>query len=152
MVERYLGKNIRRDLAEKMVLVGGPRQVGKTTLALHLLGAKNEEHPAYCSWDDIPTGRSLLQGILPDEPMCVFDEIHKYKGWRNLLKGFYDRHKSKHRFLVTGSARLDHYRRGGDSLQGRYHYYRLHPFTLFEVHSSPTDSDVAHLLNYGGFP
>lgn len=84
--------------------------------------------------------------------MIVLAEIHKFKGWRNLVKGFYDRHKSKKEFLVTGSARLDYYRRGGDSLQGRYHYYRLHPFSLYEINNKPTQDDLQHLINFGGFP
>ena len=65
--------------------------------------------------------------------LVVLDEIHKWRAWKGWLKGEYDRHRDRLRFLVTGSARLDVYRRGGDSLQGRYHHYRLHPFTLAEV-------------------
>jgi predicted AAA+ superfamily ATPase len=80
------------------------------------------------------------------------DEIHKYKKWRSLIKGLYDQHHSTNRFLVTGSARLDYFNKGGDSLLGRYHYYRLHPFSLCELNSSPTKDDVAHLLAWGGFP
>ena len=97
--------------------------------------------------------KDLLRGALPpDQKLVVLDEIHKYKGWRSLVKGFYDVNKSSRRFLITGSARLDHYRRGGDSLQGRYHYHRLHPFSLYEINSSPTPSDLQHLLEFGGFP
>ncbi len=84
--------------------------------------------------------------------MIVLDEIHKYRRWRNLLKGFYDTQRSRRQFLVTGSARLDHYRRGGDSLQGRYHYYRLHPFSLYELNRKPRPADLAALLRFGGFP
>ena len=62
----------------------------------------------------------------------IFDEIHKYKSWRNYLKGLYDLHHKEHKILVTGSAKLDYFKRGGDSLQGRYFFYRLHPFTLAE--------------------
>lgn len=152
-MHRYLEPFIRRDLDEKMVFAGGPRQVGKTTIALHLLGEADESHPAYLNWDSIPVRRSILKGELPaDQPLIVLDEIHKYKGWRNLVKGFYDQNKSKRRFLITGSARLDYYRRGGDSLQGRYHYYRLHPLDLSEISKKPTLDDLNHLLNFGGFP
>jgi uncharacterized protein len=84
--------------------------------------------------------------------MLILDEVHKYKRWRNLVKGFYDRYKSRTQFLVTGSARLDHYRRGGDSLQGRYHYYRLHPLSLYELNDNPRPSDLGTLLRFGGFP
>ncbi len=135
-----------------MVFLGGPRQVGKTTLALNLIGA-DESNPAYLSWDVPESQRLLLKGGLPaEQPLIILDEIHKYKRWRNLVKGFYDRYKSRKEFLITGSARLDHYRRGGDSLQGRYHYYRLHPFSLYELNKKPQESDLETLLKFGGFP
>lgn len=126
-MRRYLEKPVIEDLAEKMVFVGGPRQVGKTTLALSLLGVKTPEHPGYLNWDDLRARRMLLSGELPGQKLLVLDEIHKYRQWRGLVKGYCDTGKHKHQFLVTGSARLDHFRRGGDSLQGRYHHYRLHP-------------------------
>ena len=152
-MERYLTHAVKRDLTEKMVFVGGPRQVGKTTMALDLLGNADEEHPAYLNWDIVQTKQMLLKGELPgDQDLIVLDEIHKYKEWRNLVKGFYDQYKSKRRFLITGSARLDHYRRGGDSLQGRYHYHRLHPLSLNELSDRPTAGDVNQLLSFGGFP
>ncbi len=152
-MERYLKDTIIDDLNDKMVLVGGPRQVGKTTLALSLLDHADETHPAYMNWDNVKVKKSLLAGELPsDQKLLVFDEIHKYKDWRNLIKGFYDLNKSTTKFLVTGSARLDHYRRGGDSLQGRYHYHRLHPLSLYEISCTPTSDDLSQLLEYGGFP
>lgn len=152
-MHRYLEERIHQDLKEKMVFLGGPRQVGKTTLALHLLGDADESHPAYHNWDVPAVKQALLKGELPSQqPLIVFDEIHKYKGWRRLVKGYYDQYKLGRRFLITGSARLDYYRRGGDSLQGRYHYYHLHPFTLSELAKSPTPGDLDHLLAYGGFP
>jgi len=152
-MERYLKAAISEDLGEKMVFLGGPRQVGKTTLALGLLTGGNETHPAYLNWDNPVSRKMLLQGALPaGERLVILDEIHKYKGWRNLVKGFYDTHKSSRQFLITGSARLDHYRRGGDSLQGRYHYHRLHPLSLYEISRKPSLSDLDHLLQFGGFP
>lgn len=152
-MERYLKKTVAADLKEKMVFLGGPRQVGKTTLALSLLKNGSEEHPAYLNWDNLPARQLLLRGALPaDEKLVILDEIHKYKGWRNLVKGLYDVNKSSRRFLVTGSARLDHYRRGGDSLQGRYHYHRLHPLSLYEINRNPTRDDLEHLSKFGGFP
>jgi uncharacterized protein len=152
-MKRYLVDSIKEDLKEKMVFLGGPRQVGKTTLALGLIKGANESHPAYLSWDLPESQQRLLKGGLPaDQPLIILDEIHKYKRWRNLVKGFYDRYKSRTQFLITGSARLDHYRRGGDSLQGRYHYYRLHPFSLYELNSKPQQSDLEALLQFGGFP
>jgi uncharacterized protein len=152
-MQRYLIDHIRKDLREKMVFLGGPRQVGKTTMSLSLLNRGNEAHPAYLSWDDPASQQLLLRGGLPaDQPLIILDEIHKYRRWRNLVKGFYDRHKSQRQFLITGSARLDHYRRGGDSLQGRYHYYRLHPLSLFELNAKPKATDLQTLLKFGGFP
>jgi uncharacterized protein len=150
---RYSETFIEKDLEEKMVFVGGPRQVGKTTLALNLLKSKSENHPGYVNWDIISNKQVLLRGEIPGgQDLIVLDEIHKYKNWRNLVKGIYDQHKSKKKFLITGSARLDYYLRGGDSLQGRYHYHRLHPFSLFEISKNPSPSDVQHLLVFGGFP
>ncbi len=152
-MKRYLEGHVTEDLKEKMVFLGGPRQVGKTTLALNLLDQGCETHPAYLNWDDVSVKKSLLEGALPGgEDLVILDEIHKYKGWRNLVKGFYDNNKSVRRFLITGSARLDHYRRGGDSLQGRYHYHRLHPFSLYELNHVPTQSDLDQLMTFGGFP
>ena len=150
---RYLARSIREDLAEKMVFVGGPRQVGKTTFALAFLHKGSEKHPAYLNWDDPHTRPALLKGELPaNQPCIVLDEIHKFARWRNLVKGLYDTNRSTTSILVTGSARLDYYRKGGDSLQGRYHYYRLHPFSLPELARKPGRRDLEDLLRFGGFP
>jgi len=138
-----------------MVFLGGPRQVGKTTLALSLLRPPHadESHAAYLNWDDIQARGPLLRGELPPgQKRVILDEIHKFKGWRNLAKGFYDKNRSRVSFLVTGSARLDYYRKGGDSLQGRYHYHRLHPFSLNELNRRATRSDLNTLMRFGGFP
>ncbi len=152
-MKRYLESVIKEDLQEKMVFVGGPRQAGKTTLAFHLLGAEDETHPAYLNWDIPSVQRALIRGELPAKgSLIVLDEIHKYKKWRNLVKGFYDGNKSAKKFLVTGSARLDYFRKGGDSLQGRYHYYRLHPLSLAEINRKASSKDLDHLMRFGGFP
>ncbi|OFW17699.1 MAG: AAA family ATPase [Acidobacteria bacterium RIFCSPLOWO2_02_FULL_65_29] len=137
-----------------MVFVGGPRQVGKTTLALGLLGKDADEtHPAYLNWDHPSVPPRLRRAELPaGQPLLLLDEIHKYSQWRNLLKGIYDTEKSRRQILVTGSARLDCYRKGGDSLAGRYRYFRLHPFSLREMSRKPSPSDLAGLLKFGGFP
>lgn len=150
---RYLKNPVAEDLKDKMVFVGGPRQVGKTTFALTFLSEPTEKHPAYLNWDDMTTRASLLRGELPPKEKClVLDEIHKFSRWRNLIKGFYDTNKTEKSFIITGSARLDYYRRGGDSLQGRYHYYRLHPFSLPELNQDPSTDDFERLLRFGGFP
>ncbi len=153
--ERYLREWIREDLDEKMVFLGGARQVGKTTLSLQCLGEKPQRanHPAYLNWDELGNRERILKGHLPSkQSIIILDEIHKFADWRNLVKGYYDRHKDRLSFLVTGSARLDYYRRGGDSLQGRYHYYRLHPFSLGELGYGPGRDELEQLLKYGGFP
>src|SRR3569833_2130866 len=104
-MERYTSRYHQQDHEEKMVFLGGPRQVGKTTLALSLLKRNKEASSAYLSWDVPEQQRFLLAGGLPaDEPLLVLDEIHKYKRWRYLVKGFYDRYKGSKQFLITGSA------------------------------------------------
>ncbi len=154
MKQRYLARCVASDLAEKMVFVGGPRQVGKTTFALSMLpGQQDESSPAYQNWDVLEDRANILEARLPpDEAIVIFDEVHKYARWRDLLKGLYDKHKSSVSFLVTGSARLDYYRKGGDSLQGRYHYHRLHPFSAMEVSDKPDAATIEQLLTFGGFP
>jgi predicted AAA+ superfamily ATPase len=147
MRQRYLQAQVSEDLARKMVFVGGPRQVGKTTLAKVLLPSPD----SYLNWD-VPRDRErILRRELPTGPMWAFDELHKFRGWRNYLKGLYDGRSEGQRILVTGSARLDFYRFGGDSLQGRYHYLRLHPFSLKELGGDPRESMKA-LLTLSGFP
>ena len=152
---RYLSPAVEKALSTgKMAFIGGPRQVGKTTLALALLGpTATERHPAYFNWDDPRSAARLRRVELPaHEPLLVCDEVHKYARWRNLLKGIYDTEKSFRRIVVTGSARLDYYRKGGDSLANRYRYFRLHPFSLRELDAKPTGPDLDALLRFGGFP
>lgn len=149
---RYLTPLVQEDLPEKMVFLGGPRQVGKTTFSLSLLGTGDRHHPAYLNWDVFADRQIILNSQLPaKQKLVVFDEIHKYTRWRNLVKGFYDKRAKGSQFLITGSARLDYYSKGGDSLHGRYHYYRLHPFTLPELDRF-TKKDEDALLRFGGFP
>lgn len=152
MKNRYLEPFIKADLKKKMVFLSGPRQVGKTTMALRLLGG-DETHPAYFNWDDHDDQNKILDmKFPPNQKLIVFDEIHKYSRWRNYIKGLYDKTKSKREYLVTGSARLDLYRKGGDALTGRYHFYQLHPLSLGEVDKEYRTSMVELLLKYGGFP
>jgi len=144
---RYLLPQVRRDLARKMVFVAGPRQVGKTTLARSLPGAA----AGYLNWDVAEHRERILRRELPPGRLWIFDEIHKYRSWRGFLKGAFDGRPRGQRILVTGSARLDYYRYGGDSLQGRYHLLRLHPFSAAELGMGGND-DLRQLLALGGFP
>ena len=151
--KRYLSPYIKADLRQKMVFLHGPRQVGKTTLSLDFLKRGKESHPAYFNWDYRADRKKILtEQFPPHEKILIFDEIHKYSRWRNFLKGIYDKQKSKRSFLITGSGNLKHYNRGGDSLQGRYYSYRLHPFSLRELNSTPTKEDLNSLLSLNGFP
>lgn len=169
MIKRYLTDHILSDLAGKMVFVGGARQVGKTSLAKYIAEHYFRSHD-YFNWDYRDDRKNILQGRFKgDAEIILFDEIHKYKDWKNYLKGQFDKHKEDFRILVTGSARLDVYRRGGDSLMGRYYYYRLHPFSLAEflgkhnkftlfsgLHFQSISKEVKEafdiLLKFGGFP
>ena len=144
---RYLAAAVRRDLARKMAFVAGPRQVGKTTLALSLSGAR----AGYLNWDIAEHRARILKGELPPGKLWILDEVHKYRRWRNYLKGLYDGRPRGQRILVTGSGRLDLYRFGGDSLQGRYHLLRLHPFSAAELRLE-RPADLIQLLRLGGFP
>jgi hypothetical protein len=146
-IKRYLASQIQADLAKKMVFMGGPRQVGKTTLAKSFL----RNSIGYLNWDVIQHREAILNRELPDTNLWIFDELHKYRAWRNFLKGLYDIRREGQKILVTGSARLDYYRFSGDSLQGRYHYLRLHPLSLAELKSGQQE-DLMELLQLGGFP
>jgi len=147
VLERYLRPQIEKDLARKMVFVAGPRQVGKTTLGRSLPGAE----AGYLNWDIGEHRERILRGELPPGDLWVLDEIHKYRSWRNMLKGLWDGRRRGQRILVTGSARLDYYRHGGDSLQGRYHLLRLHPLSAAEL-GLHSPEDLHDLMTLGGFP
>jgi uncharacterized protein len=167
MIKRRIEQQVQTDLLKKMVILSGPRQCGKTTLSRDLLKLYKG---SYMNWDSAPM-RLKIQKEDFDEgaDLWVFDELHKYRRWRNFLKGLYDLQHDQHKILVTGSARLDAFSRGGDSLQGRYFSHRLHPFTVSELeqraiipidqipqlpHSpqSGTTDLIQQLLTLGGFP
>ena len=150
---RYIAPYILQDLTKKMVFVGGPRQVGKTTLAQAILSS-NYPSGRYLNWDYDEDRQDILRKQWSaDQKLLVFDELHKFPRWKNWIKGIYDVSHESHSFLITGSARLDVYRRGGDSLMGRYHYWRLHPFTLDEVPQGISQKEAyQRLMTVGGFP
>ncbi len=155
-----------------MFLLSGPRQVGKTTLARAVLPSA-----VYLNYDvmgDALKIRGGMERIVAylnlDTPAkrsqaVVFDEIHKYAQWKRFLKGFFDRYEKDLKVIATGSARMDIYRRGGDSLMGRAFGYRVHPLSIGELASDvcnldetlqrPKDVsqiDIDRLLQFGGFP
>ncbi|HQO78486.1 MAG TPA: ATP-binding protein [Thermodesulfobacteriota bacterium] len=150
---RYLYPYLLEDLRKKMVFVGGPRQVGKTTVAKAIL---EREFPLgrYFNWDYDEDRQDILKKRWRDEDtLLVFDELHKFPRWKSWIKGICDVSHDLHPILVTGSARLDVYRQGGDSLMGRYHYWRLHPFTLDEVPAGISPKEAfRRLMIVGGFP
>lgn len=152
-VVRYLEQCIVADLKKKMVFVAGPRQVGKTTMAqnlCHLFDCQVQDR--YLNWD-IPEDRELimLEQFPAGSGLLILDEIHKYDRWRQIVKGLYDKRGHELNILVTGSARLDYYRHGGDSLQGRYHFYRLHPFSYREILACK-EVPFSDLVQFGSFP
>lgn len=130
----------------KMAFVSGPRQVGKTTLAKRY--QEHFEQGLYVNWDNLAHQKRILSDPLffekenrdPKKPfLVVFDEIHKYARWKNYLKGVYDEYKDEFRFLVTGSGRLELYKKGGDSLLGRYFSVPLFPLSLGELRGKLTN-------------
>jgi predicted AAA+ superfamily ATPase len=145
-MERYLKLQILEDLNEKMVFLAGPRQVGKTTLSKSL--SKSID---YLNWDIDGDRTRILSKEFHKSNIWIFDEIHKYKNWRNYLKGIFDKLGREQKILVTGSAKLDVLRKGGDSLQGRYHYLRLLPLSFTEL-KMKNQSDLMQLYNLSGFP
>lgn len=155
----------------QMAFLTGPRQVGKTTTACTSAGS-----PRYFNWDRQSDRLTILRGadavgdslgldtLNATPPVAVFDEIHKYAKWKPFLKGFFDAFSNRCRVIVTGSSRLNIYKRGSDSLMGRYFIYRMHPLSVAELLSAdisekeirdPVKSDPAAfetLLTFGGFP
>ena len=159
---------------DQMAFLVGPRQVGKTTIAQNAI--HHFKYNKYLNWDNIDSRKTILASnkaiidglpinTIPNiKPNIIFDEIHKYKNWKTLLKGFVDEYKSTSHIIVTGSAKLDVYRKGGDSLMGRYFLYRVCPLSIAEINrvsymeepiSLPTKISnelVNSLMELGGFP
>ncbi|MFH1753190.1 MAG: ATP-binding protein [Candidatus Omnitrophota bacterium] len=162
------------DRYQQMVFLIGPRQAGKTTVSL--MAKELTGSLTYINWDNLDHRKIILGGVASvavfagldklarDIPIIVFDEIHKYGKWKTFLKGFFDTYKGRVKIIITGSSRLDVYKRGGDSLMGRYFPYRLHQLSLAELGrldiankeiSSPLSgksADFGRLLENGGFP
>jgi len=150
-MKRYLENFLLRDLKEKIVFLSGPRQVGKTTLSKQITNSFT-----YLNYDSSIHRKIIFKGEWArDRDLIVFDEIHKMKKWKSWLKGIYDTEGIPPAMLITGSARLDIYRKGGDSLAGRYNSFRLHPITVKEAVSNlnmKAEEALSVILKVGGFP
>ena len=186
MIERHLEKIcFNLDFGRQMRFVAGPRQVGKTTLAKTFL-VRSHMPKGYFNWDlrkirdmyqkDPYFFETYLYDFRGEKPLWIcFDEIHKMPKWKNILKDYFDRFEKECRFIITGSARLDWFRKSGDSLAGRYFLFRLFPLSLAEIScrkpvavddgcsasefierklSTPVyeSAFLEQLLNYSGFP
>jgi hypothetical protein len=168
VIDEHLAEN------RQMLFLVGPRQVGKTTTSLEV--SEPYKHHFYFNWDIQSDRIKIVEGpnaiaemmqldtLRKNIPVVVFDELHKYGKWKTFLKGFFDKYSKRVHIIVTGSARLDIYKAGGDSLMGRYFPYRLHPLSVAEIVdptlkkaeiSNPkkiSDEKFSNLLTFGGFP
>ena len=147
-MERYQKQAILRDLQKKMVLLAGPRQAGKTTLAKAI--AKEFKSSIYLTYDR--SKMILNESWLSSVELLILDEIHKMPEWKNYLKGIYDTKLSHQKILVTGSARLEIFNQVGDSLAGRYFLHRLMPLSPSECDKVNVSYTLNHFLERGGFP
>jgi predicted AAA+ superfamily ATPase len=149
MKERHIHKALKADLSKKFILLSGPRQVGKTTLAKHLTSDFE-----YLNFDDLDDRMILLKKEWDrKKELIIFDEIHKMAQWKRWLKGIYDKEGIKPKILVTGSSRMDIAKKIGDSLAGRHFQYQLFPFDLKELKGFSTPEKIYHnLLQFSGFP
>ena len=151
---REFSERVQSDLARKLVLLTGARQAGKTTLARQLMAGFK---PAQSLNWDVPADRQLIvqHAWSPKARLVVFDEIHKMRDWKAFLKGAWDGRSDGQAMLVTGSARMDTFRQGGESLAGRYFNWRLHPFSVRELMVTgglTASAALERLLARGGFP
>jgi hypothetical protein len=147
----FLLKQVLQDLKKKMVFISGPRQVGKTTFSKLLFN--HFSYPLYLNYDALED-RSVLdkRKWRNTTDLIILDEIHKKKGWKNYLKGIYDT-KPKHlSILVTGSARLETFRKSGDSLTGRFFAIRMLPLSVKQLQNNNFNFAMETLLSNGGFP
>lgn len=150
-MQRIQQSAILKDLQKKMVLLAGPRQAGKTTLAKTI--GETFQLTRYLSFDR-PEDRRVIEQEewRPNTELLILDEIHKMDGWKNYLKGIYDTKPPHQKILVTGSARLEVFKQVGDSLAGRFFLHRLMPLSPAECLQSGVDYSIEKFLERGGFP
>ena len=147
-MERSIKNVVLELLDQKYILLAGPRQVGKTFFSKHLL-----EPYTYLNFDEASHRRLITNKQWPrGKGLLILDEIHKMKSWKRFLKGLYDTEGTAQPVLVTGSARLDTYKKGGDSLAGRHYSFRLMPLSVREVDPKRAEEVFELLLRFGGFP
>ncbi len=142
---------IKKDLAEKYVFLSGPRQIGKTTLSKSIYPPEQLQYLNY----DLDTDRQIMiKGQWSREPkLVILDEFHKFPGWKTFVKGYYDTEGICPPILVTGSAKLNVFRKGNDSMVGRYYYHRLLPLSVKELEKSLKPQEALNLLlKYSNFP
>lgn len=150
-MEREIKAHIIRDLEKKIVFITGPRQVGKTWLAQDITAEFN--HPLYLNYDRLEDRNIIAaESWLPSTDLLILDEIHKMPEWKRYIKGVFDTRQAGLKIIVTGSARLDFFSYGGDSLAGRFFTHRLFPFTPGELAAGGQPVDLDRLLLRGGFP
>ena len=150
-MDRQQSSRIKADLRRKMVLLSGPRQVGKSWLSREIM--KDFIRPRYLNWDNLEDREVIeRQGWSTATDLLVLDEIHKMAGWKNHLKGLWDTRSPELSVLVTGSARLETFRQSGDSLAGRYFHHRLFPITPAEASALGEKRSLEHHEKRGGFP
>jgi predicted AAA+ superfamily ATPase len=150
-MKRIQTAGIEADLRKKMVFLSGPRQVGKSWLARSLMASWRV--PLYLNWDSA-ADRGIIEAKAwpPFTDLLVLDELHKMEGWKTYLKGLYDTKPTDLCILVTGSARLDTFRQGGDSLAGRFFAHRLLPISPSEASRAGARRPLDWHLSAGGFP